>query len=200
MKFLKIFCNNFRIFVSNVQKPENWRLNFLKVKLSQKLQTMTYDFDQLYQEFSPRIYKLCLSYSGDKLFADDLHQETWIAVWNSLPKFRGESKIGTWIYRIGINTCLVGLKKEKNKDQNSESILSKLVYEETQDNSKEINRLYESISKLKESERIIITLVLEEKSYEEIAEITGITENNLRVKIHRIKKELQEIYTNYGRI
>ena len=117
-----------------------------------------------------------------------------------MPKFRGESKIGTWIYRIGINTCLVGLKKEKNKDQNSEIILSKLVYEETQDNSKEINRLYESISKLKESERIIITLVLEEKSYEEIAEITGITENNLRVKIHRIKKELQEIYTNYGRI
>jgi len=199
-EIFKNFCNNFRIFVSNVQKPENWRLNFLKVKLSQKLQTMTYDFDQLYQEFSPRIYKLCLSYSGDKLFADDLHQETWIAVWNSLPKFRGESKIGTWIYRIGINTCLVGLKKEKNKDQNSEAILSKLVYEETQDNSKEINRLYESISKLKESERIIITLVLEEKPYEEIAEITGITENNLRVKIHRIKKELQEIYTNYGRI
>lgn len=161
---------------------------------------MTHDFDQLYQEFSPRIYKLCLSYSGDKLFADDLHQETWIAVWNSLPKFRGESKIGTWIYRIAINTCLVGIKKEKNKDQNSEAILSKLVYEETQDNSKEINRLYESISKLKESERIIITLVLEEKPYEEIAEITGITENNLRVKIHRIKKELQEIYTHHGRI
>lgn len=161
---------------------------------------MIYDFDQLYEEFSGRIYKLCLSYSGDKLFADDLHQETWIAVWNSLPKFRGESKIGTWIYRIAINTCLVGLKKEKNKDQNSEIILAKLVHEETYDNSKEINRLYECISKLKESERIIITLVLEEKPYEEIAEITGITENNLRVKIHRIKKELQEIYTNYGRI
>lgn len=95
---------------------------------------------------------------------------------------------------------MVGLRKEKNKDQNSHAILSKLVYEETEDNSKEINRLYECISKLKESERIIITLVLEEKPYEEIAEIMGITENNLRVKIHRIKKELQEIYTHYGRI
>lgn len=161
---------------------------------------MPYDFEQLYKEFSPRIYKLCLSYSGDKLFADDLHQESWIAVWHSLPKFRRDSKIGTWIYRIAINTCLVGLKKAKNKDQNSEKILSKLVYEETEDNSKEISRLYESISKLKESERIIITLVLEEKPYEEIAEITGITENNLRVKIHRIKKELHEIYSNHGRI
>ncbi|MDQ0476991.1 MULTISPECIES: RNA polymerase sigma factor [Chryseobacterium] len=161
---------------------------------------MTYDFDQLYKEFSARIYKLCLSYSGEKLFADDLHQETWISVWNSLPKFRNESKISTWIYRIAINTCLVGIKKQKNKAENSELILSKLVHEETYDNSKEINRLYECISKLKESERIIITLVLEEKPYEEIAEITGITENNLRVKIHRIKKELQETYMNYGRI
>lgn len=161
---------------------------------------MSYDFDQIYREFSGRIYKLCLSYSGDQLLADDLHQETWIAVWNSLPKFRNESKIGTWIYRIAINTCLVGIKKEKNKDQNSEAILSKLVYEETEDDSIKINRLYECISKLKESERIIITLVLEEKSYDEIAEITGITENNLRVKIHRIKKELQQIYMNYGRI
>lgn len=161
---------------------------------------MTYDFDKLYEEFSGRIYKLCLSYSGNYLFADDLHQETWIAVWNSLPKFRNESKIGTWIYRIAINTCLVGLKKEKNKDDNSENILAKMVHEESSDNTGEINRLYECISKLKENERIIITLVLEEKSYEEIAEITGITENNLRVKIHRIKKELKEIYTNYGRL
>lgn len=157
-------------------------------------------FDELYQEFSPRIYKLCLSYSGNPLFADDLHQETWIAVWNSLPKFRNESKIGTWIYRIAINTCLTGLKKQPKKSHQSEQILSKLEHEETLDNSKEINILYESISKLKENERIIITLVLEEKPYEEIAEITGITENNLRVKIHRIKKELKEIYTNHGRI
>ena len=161
---------------------------------------MIYDFDQLYKEFSGRIYKLCLSYSGEKLFADDLHQDTWIAVWNSLPKFRHESKISTWIYRIAINTCLVGIKKQRNKAENSEAILSKLVHEDTYDNSKEINRLYECISQLKESERIIITLVLEEKPYEEIAEITGITENNLRVKIHRIKKELHEIYTHHGRI
>lgn len=161
---------------------------------------MTYDFDELYKEFSPRIYKLCLSYSGDKIAADDLHQESWIAVWNSLPKFRNESKIGTWIYRIAINTCLVGIRNQKNKADNSEAILSKLVQEDFYDNSREIARLYESISQLKENERIIISLVLEEKSYEEIAEITGITENNLRVKIHRIKKELQEIYSNHGRI
>ena len=160
---------------------------------------MTHDFDQLYKQFSARIYKLCLSYSGDRLAADDLHQETWIAVWNSLPKFRNESQIGTWIYRIAINTCLVGLKKQKIKADNSEVVLSKLVHEETRDNSAEINRLYECISQLKENERIIITLVLEEKPYEEIAEITGITENNLRVKIHRIKKELHQIYSSYGK-
>lgn len=161
---------------------------------------MTQDFDSLYKEFSPRIYRLCLSYSGDRLFADDLHQETWIAVWNSLPRFRGESKIGTWIYRIAINTCLVGLKKEKPTADNSEEVLARLIHEDTPDNSKEIDRLYKCISQLKENERIIITLVLDEKTYPEIAEITGITENNLRVKIHRIKKELHQLYTSYGRI
>lgn len=161
---------------------------------------MTHDFDDLYKEFSPRIYRLCLSYSGERLSADDLHQETWIAVWNSLPRFRGESQIGTWIYRIAINTCLVGLKKQKSVAHNSEDILARLEHEETHDNSKEIDRLYQCISRLKENERIIITLVLDEKTYPEIAEITGITENNLRVKIHRIKKELHQLYTSHGRI
>ena len=150
---------------------------------------MTYDFDQLYEEFSGRIYKLCLSYSGDQLFADDLHQETWIAVWESLPKFRHESQLSTWIYRIAINTWLTGMKKHKDKNLNSEKILSKIVADESFDEH-QMTILQQSIAQLREADRIIITLVLEEKPYTEIAEITGITENNLRVKIHRIKREL----------
>ena len=160
---------------------------------------MELQFEQIYKEFSPRIYKLCLSYSGEKLLADDLHQETWIAVWNSLSKFRNESKISTWIYRIAINTCLMGIKKLKNKAENSEEIISKMEEEESFDENR-ITILHKSIAELKEADRIIITLVLEEKPYPEIAEITGITENNLRVKIHRIKNELTEIYKKNARL
>ena len=160
---------------------------------------MELQFEQIYKEFSPRIYKLCLSYSGEKLLADDLHQETWIAVWNSLSKFRNESKISTWIYRIAINTCLMGIKKLKNKAENSEEIISKMEEEESFDEN-QITILHKSIAELKEADRIIITLVLEEKPYPEIAEITGITENNLRVKIHRIKNELTEIYRKNAKL
>ena len=160
---------------------------------------MELQFEQIYKEFSPRIYKLCLSYSGEKLLADDLHQETWIAVWNSLSKFRSESKISTWIYRIAINTCLMGIKKLKNKAENSEEIISKIEEEESFDEN-QITILHKSIAELKEADRIIITLVLEEKPYPEIAEITGITENNLRVKIHRIKNELTEIYRKNAKL
>lgn len=72
--------------------------------------------------------------------------------------------------------------------------------ESSYDKVQQIDMLYKCISKLKEADRVLITLVLDEKPYEQIAEITGITENNLRVKIHRIKKELTEIFHKYARL
>lgn len=157
---------------------------------------MNTEFKEIYKDLSPRIYKLCLSYCADRSLADDLHQETWIAVWESLPKFRQESQLSTWIYRIAINTCLTGMKKHKDKNLNSEKILSKIAADESFDEH-QMTILQQSIAQLREADRIIITLVLEEKPYTEIAEITGITENNLRVKIHRIKRELSEIYKKH---
>lgn len=161
---------------------------------------MDLSFEEVYQTYASKIMKLCLGYCGDAHMAEDLHQETFINVWNNLPKFRQDSSVGTWIYRIAVNTCLLGLKKKKTNVADAHRILEGLVQEESQDRSQEIQRLYKCISKLKEHERIIITLVLEENTYEEIAAITGITESTLRVKIHRIKKDLQEIYNSYGSI
>lgn len=158
------------------------------------------NFNQIYKDFAPGIRRLCLSYTGDEHLADDLLQETFITVWNSLDKFRNEAKISTWIYRITVNTCLLQLNRNKKTVQKSEDFFHKIEDEETPDKENQITILHKSISELKEADRIIITLVLDEKPYEEIAEITGITENNLRVKIHRIKKELTEIYQKNARI
>lgn len=158
-----------------------------------------YDFEQIYRENAPGIRKLCLSYCGNSDLAEDLLQETFITVWKNLENFRSESKISTWIYRIAVNTCLLSLNKTKKENFVSTEKLSNIQDEET-DEQEKITILHKSISELKEADRIIITLVLEEKSYEEIAEITGITENNLRVKIHRIKKELTEIYQKNARL
>lgn len=159
------------------------------------------NFEIIYKEYAPTIRKLCLSYTGDKDNAEDLIQETFIAVWKKIDSFRNDAKLSTWIYRIAINNCLMSIRKQQYY---IEKIAGKTfidIPDETSDEkAQQIDLLYKCISKLKEADRILITFVLDEKPYEEIAEITGITENNLRVKIHRIKKELTEIFHKYARL
>lgn len=158
-------------------------------------------FKDLFDRNSRVIYHLCYGYTGDSDSANDLMQETFIKVWENLDRFNNRSQISTWIYRIGINTCLSYLRIEKRKitDQISEYMLETTA-EPISEKNEQIELLYKSIAQLEESERIIITLVLDEIPYPEIAEISGITEGNLRVKIHRIKHKLTEIYNRHERL
>ncbi|VXC50318.1 RNA polymerase sigma factor [Sphingobacterium multivorum] len=159
------------------------------------------NFEIIYKEYAPAIRKLCLSYTGDRDNAEDLIQETFITVWKKPDSFRNDAKLSTWIYRIAINNCLTSMRK---KHQHLKKMTDTSCIDIPEDSSNEkiqqIDLLYKCISKLKEADRVLITLVLDEKPYEQIAEITGITENNLRVKIHRIKKELTEIFHKYARL
>lgn len=159
------------------------------------------NFEIIYKEYAPAIRKLCLSYTGDRDNAEDLIQETFITVWKKLDSFRNDAKLSTWIYRIAINNCLTSMRK---KHQHFKKMTDTSCIDIPEDSSNEkiqqIDLLYKCISKLREADRVLITLVLDEKPYEQIAEITGITENNLRVKIHRIKKELTEIFHKYARL
>lgn len=157
-------------------------------------------FKELFNKNSKVIYHLCYGYTGDSSSANDLMQETFIKVWQNLDRFKNQSQISTWIYRIGINTCLSYLRVEKRKitDEISDYMLETTA-EPVSDKNEQVQQLYKSIAQLEESERIIITLVLDEVPYSEIAEISGITEGNLRVKIHRIKLKLTEIYNRHER-
>ncbi len=157
-------------------------------------------FTELYREYAPGIYKLCLGYAGEQALAQDLLQETFVNVWKNIDRFRGESSWGTWIYRIGVNTCLGYLRRKKTTTVDINATPLAHFPEEKSPLEQQVQLLYRCISRLAETDRLIITLVLEEKPYEQIAAITGITENNLRVKIHRIKKQLTEIYNRYGQI
>jgi len=158
------------------------------------------DFNELYKTNSNAVYKLCLGYTGDTALAHDLLQETFITVWNNLNKFRGDSNWNTWIYRITVNTCLSYLRKKKEITYDISNPIFSNLPEEINYKEQEISLLYKSISCLQETDRLIIMLVLEDKPYEEISEIIGISANNLRVKIHRIKKQLTDIYNNYERL
>jgi RNA polymerase sigma factor (sigma-70 family) len=158
-------------------------------------------FKKIYEANSKKIYHLCYGYTGDDDAASDLLQETFLKVWQNLDKFRNQAMISTWIYRIAVNTCLTYLRSEKRQAKDELTpFISENKKEEVSEKNEQVALLYKCISKLEESERIIITLVLDEVPYPEIAEVSGISEGNLRVKIYRIKQKLTELYNHYERI
>lgn len=152
-------------------------------------------FKEIFQANSKKIYHLCYGYTGDDDSANDLVQETFMKVWQNLDKFRNQALISTWIYRIAVNTCLSWLRVEKRqaKDELTDKIIEN-KQEEPSEKNEQVAQLYKCISRLEENERIIIAMVLDEVPYPEIAEVSGISEGNLRVKIHRIKQKLTELY------
>ncbi|MBN9294625.1 MAG: RNA polymerase sigma factor [Flavobacteriia bacterium] len=147
-------------------------------------------FEDIYKAYWQKIFRLCLGYVNDFSSAQDLAQETFITVWQQLPKFRNEAGIGTWIFRIAVNTCLRQIEKEKRMVK---TVLPVHLAEEKQESPEpKVQLLYQYISELPENERIIISLELEGIRQAEIANITGFSESNIRVKIHRIKEKLNK--------
>jgi RNA polymerase sigma factor (sigma-70 family) len=141
------------------------------------------------------IYRISRSYSETEADREDLFQEILLNLWKGFPSFRNESKFSTWLYRIALNTCITSFRK-KNRTLNVVSIHEK--HNQITDNqvnmdyNEEIRLLYNAIGKLDKLEKAIIILYLEERSYEDIAEIAGITANHAGVKIGRIKAKLRQ--------
>ncbi|WP_419487898.1 RNA polymerase sigma factor [Chryseobacterium bernardetii] len=153
-------------------------------------------FEDIYEFYWQKIFRLCMGYVNDTDAAQDLAQETFIIVWQQLPKLRNESSLGTWIFRIASNNCLRQIEKEKRF---SKTDLPVNLEEKKQESMEpQIQMLYKFISELPETERIIISLELEEVKQAEIAQITGLSESNIRVKIHRIKEKLTQKFKNNG--
>jgi RNA polymerase sigma-70 factor (ECF subfamily) len=152
-------------------------------------------FEDIYKEFWQKVYRICLGYVNDPDWAKDIAQETFISVFQQLSNFRNQSSIGTWIYRIAANHCLRQI--EKNNKLTKTTFPIELAAEEQPDLEGKIAYLYKSISELPELERIIISLELENVKQAEIALIVGLSEANIRVKIHRIKEKLTQKFNRY---
>lgn len=152
-------------------------------------------FESLHTDHQAMVRQMCTGFmKGNKELAADLTQEVFINVWRSLEKFKGVSTHKTWIYRITVNTCLKYLRDHKQKGQVAiEQDHASIPEPESTTDHKP---LYRAIGELKEVDRLIIMMVLDELEYEEIAQVMGLSEGNLRVKIHRIKKELKKKLQN----
>ena len=158
------------------------------------------EFKQILEENKDRIYRICCAYVSDADDRNDLYQEILINIWKNLSKFEGRSQISTWIYRIAVNTSLLHIRNNGKRDKLHTEI-NENIHNIPEDNDKEekiktgsmITKLYESIRLLPDLDRLIISMVLDDLSYKEIAEITGINISNVGVKINRIKKSLNRI-------
>jgi RNA polymerase sigma-70 factor (ECF subfamily) len=142
------------------------------------------------------IHKVTRIYCDNVDDRKDLFQEILIQLWKSYGSFKEQSKFSTWMYRVAINTAITAFKRGSKKNIKAQFVkdLPQIVDDEYDTDLEEnLNLLHAAIGQLTGIEKSIILLYLEDKSYEEIAEITGITQNYVRVKMNRIKKKLESL-------
>ena len=156
-------------------------------------------FKSIIKDNEYRIVGICRYYSSNAEDLKDMKQEVLINVWKSLDSFRGDAQLSTWIYRIAVNTAMGFANKEMRRqkvfiDKDDQNLINFVDMDENKSMKKE--KLYQKldnlINQLSVIDKIIMTLVLESVNHKEIAQVIGITEPNVRVKIHRIKNELKE--------
>jgi len=143
------------------------------------------------------IYKVCRMYAYTSADREDLFQEIVIQLWKAYPKFRGESKFSTWLYRVALNTAITGLRKKKDFIESREpDQMPEQVTEEERGWEEELGQLYKAIEQLNDIEKAVVMLYMEDRSYEEMEEILGMSQGNLRVKMNRIKDKLRQLTKN----
>jgi RNA polymerase sigma-70 factor (ECF subfamily) len=153
-------------------------------------------FKKIVDHYQDMVYTICIRLVKNSMIAEELAQDSFLKAFRNIHSYRGESKFSTWLYRIAYNTCLSSFRKntvdeiefqDYNADSQENDGLKSL---ETEDRDLELKRL---LVRLKEDEQLLIQLFyLEELSIKEIADVVGMTESNIKVKLHRSKQKLKE--------
>ena len=157
------------------------------------MDNIEFEFTKMIKEHRKTIYTVCYFYSKDSDEVNDLFQEILINLWKGFPKFRGESSYSTWIWRVSLNTCN---NQERSKKRNVETVPLSIdidLYNDDDDKSRQIQMLYDRISRLEPFDRAIILLWLENMTYEDIAGIMGISLANVTTRLFRIKEQLKSM-------
>jgi len=158
-------------------------------------------FKSVFFDYQDRIYRLVWSFLEDKNDLDDLFQSVLLKIWKNLDSFKNRSSLGTWIYRITVNT-LIDFRRDKKRKQDI-TLKMEIENEKIQDEDQDIEQkmiknerleiLNYCIKQLSLIDRTLIVLYLEELKYSEIADVLGISEKNVSVKLARIKKKMNRM-------
>ena len=156
------------------------------------MKTLETAFTQMIKEHKSTIYTVCFMFSKDSDEVNDLFQEVLINLWQGFASFEGKSKIGTWIWRVSFNTC-ISQERKKKRTATIPLTMGIDLFNDKDDDTKQVKMLYDRIHRLKPFDRAIILLWLEGMPYDEIAAIVGITTKNVSVCLYRIKEELKQM-------
>jgi len=153
-------------------------------------------FVTLLEENQNIVHKVCRLYTNNREQHNDLFQEVTIQLWRAFPKFRGDAKFSTWMYRVALNTAITLYRKSKRtvQTQDFENVMFRISSQEYDDTiEQQLKIMYNAIKDLNDIEKALVFLYLEDKNYKEISETMGITEVNARVKMNRIKGKLRKL-------
>lgn len=157
------------------------------------MDTLELDFARTVREHKGTIYTVCYMFSKDEEEVADLFQDILVNLWKGFAKFRGESSVRTWIYRVSLNTCISAERKKKRKGETVPLDMDINLFDDSVEDLKQIRMLQNRISRLGPFDRAIVLLWLENLSYDEIGSIVGITAKNVSVRLFRIKEQLRNM-------
>lgn len=155
-------------------------------------------FNYVVSKYEGILKKICFSFSKSGSDYEDLRQDVLINIWKGLSLFREESEMSTWIYRVAFNTCVSTVRKNRISETDKESLFSHfdLASDDNTEKRDNIEELHYLISLLGNEDKAIILMWLDEKKYEEIADVTGIPRNTVATRIRRIKDKMVKMSKN----
>lgn len=157
------------------------------------MKEMEYEFALAVREHKSTIYTVCYMFSNNTEEVADLFQEILINLWKGFTKFRGESNLRTWIYRVSLNTCISYERKKSRRPDSLPLTMEINLFEDSDDDSRQVQMLRERISRLGPFDRAIVLLWLENMTYDEIGAIVGISAKNVSVRLVRIREQLKKM-------
>jgi len=156
----------------------------------------TADFEALVAANRDRLYRICRAYlPRDPAAAQDLYQDILVQLWTNLPRFRGEAQLSTWVYRVAVNTALLFKRREQHRPTGPDSetlahVLAAESGEADHTHYRLLDQLHQCIARLPDPDRLLVSLLLEDASYQQIADILGLSLSNVGVRLNRLKKKL----------
>ena len=157
------------------------------------MENIELQFTRMVKEYRKTIYTVCYFFSKDTEEVNDLYQEILINLWKGFPNYRGESSLKTWIWRVSLNTCSNQERKKKSRIQTVPLSIDIDLYNDDDAGSRQIQMLYERINRLDVFDRAIILLWLENMTYQDIADVVGISVSNVTTRLFRIKEQLKSM-------